>query len=601
MRLRVLYRVHPDDTCARVAAGALRRAGGETGARSRLPSRPVARLSPLLKQESRASTVYSPRCGVALIALAEGVRESARKIMPASSRASTPRSYMCDCACLSGEALRVRHANTAVISAASLLAELHHIVHLNASSVGGCSACPAFTQFRGLFLDGGSRRRAARLRALERVAQHHYRRHPCISAGRSRLVAPLVPPHVCIGVHAWRIMRVTSLMSDLVALSACQSDGVRRARAIIKRCRATAAPSGNATADASAASAAASSASFAHFQLYHAAVRRGKSYDGGSYWALALDDPPLSECDLALSDLAPSLKRYHSGVLGENAGAIALGLSAHCLRLPPWLSVASWKQDQRGKAPLPCRNLTAVPFDAVPTPRTEACVERPSATSGHAAGRQCGSGGTGVRGSGDDPRDDAPTAFLYSHWNPHYPRQDIRPAWDALYREELNASFSAAELKHLARIGSTGLRPDTLAATRQQFSGATHPCCSYFVARQASFRALGKLHALLLARVYLQEAGVDAGAGATAGVGDGLGGLEALLEAATVARGADASPTAATRNGPAERVVPLAGGDGSSKQGTVGVGRPWWSERAFAWARPDWAQLDPPRGDRGWR
>jgi hypothetical protein len=525
------------------------------------------------------------------VTFSRGAQPRHRQTMPAALP-STPRSYVCDCTCLSGEALRARHANALEVSAGSLLTELHHIIFSNASATR-CAACPTLMHFRALFLEGGAHRRAARLRALESVVQGHYRRHPCVGT--------VVPPHVCIGVNAWRIMRATTLMSDLAALSACQGEGVRRARATIKRCRAAAAaPSGNASHPN-----AEPSASFAHFQLYHAAVRRGKSYTGQSYWALALDDPPLSECDLVLSDLAPSLKRYHSGVLGENAGAMALGFAAHCLLLPPWLSIASWKQDQKGKAPLPCGNLTAAPFDALPVPSKHACG-RPGSKTRHAVGSRCGSGSSsGRRGGGAGEahqQEDVPTAFIYSHWNPHYPRQDIRPAWEALYREELNASFSTAELKHLARIGSTGLRSDTPASVRQVFSGATHPCCSYFVAPQASFRALAKLHALLLARVYLQEMGVADGEGAAAGVGDGLGGLESATTMATTTTGTGTGtlPATTSRNATAE---PLGQpresqppSDASSKDGSKTRAKPWWGDRAFAWARNDWAQIDLHRG-----
>ena len=402
---------------------------------------------------------------------------------------ATPKGFLCDCTCLT-DGLAVRHSEDGEPSAKSLLRELHHII---GAPVSSSCACPALAHFRSLFAAGS--RRAQRMHALARIAREHYARRPCGSTGESER------PHVCIGLHAWRIIRTTTLVTDIAELSACSGDAVRRARDALSRC--------------SAPGREAASSPFAHFQLYHAAVtlthKRGKTYDGASYHAIALDEPRQSECDLSLGELLPSLTRYHSGVLGESAGAMVLGFAAQCLDLPEWLSIASWKQDARGKAPLPCNNLTDAPFGAVPP-------------------------AYGLN--------DAPTAFVYSQWNPNYPRQDVRPAWEALYREALNVSLPASSLRHVSRlnVGVTGNR---------FFEGATHPCCSYFVARQASFRALAKLHALLLARVYLQEEPLE---------------------------GASSSGTRA------------AGGRKAN-----GTAQHWWDDRAFAWSRPDWAQIDRTR------
>ena len=102
---------------------------------------------------------------------------------------------------------------------------------------------------------------------------------------------------------------------------------------------------------------------------------------------------PRDACDLRLQSLAPSLTRYHSGVLGESAGVIALGLGARCLGLPDWLSLASWKQEAKG-FPLPCDGLRRVPLEVVPT-------------------------------------DEPPTALVYSHWDERFVRQPVNPAWAA--------------------------------------------------------------------------------------------------------------------------------------------------------------------------
>ena len=130
----------------------------------------------------------------------------------------------------------------------------------------------------------------------------------------------------------------------------------------------------------------------------------------------------------------------------------------------------------------------------------------------------------------------------------------------------LPAPVSFSSTRHVPRL-NMGVRP-----SNRYFEGATHPCCSFFIARQGSFRALAKLHALLLARVYLQD---EMHRGATEE--DEGGGTTASWV-----------PPASGRRG--EQL------GGTRNNGTArGTARRWWDDRAFAWSRPDWATIDVSR------
>ena len=379
--------------------------------------------------------------------------------MPLHATWGSPSSFACDCSCAT-RGLADRHP-TVTSFADALLKELRHI----SESDEPCSACATIEHFRTIV-----RSRKSAAHALRRVAHAHAAEHgPC-------------DHYSCVGLHAWRVVRVSTLATDLADLSACDSESARSERELMRRCAAEDAP-------------------FAHFQLYHAAVKHPKTYNGPHFWGLALDEPRQSSCDLSLNSLAPSLKRYHSGVLGESAGAMALGFGASCLRLPKWVSLASHKQDEKGY-PLPCANLTAIPFDSV------------NASS--------------------------PTALVYSQWTKTYPHQTILPSWSALLHEELGIEFSSSELSHVPRIGVSATHSAAFIEAKMPspFAGASHPCCSYMIVPRESVRALGKLHALLLMRVYLQK-----------------------------------------------RVVM-----------TANDTKPWWETRAFLWAKHNWAEADESRG-----
>ena len=339
----------------------------------------------------------------------------------------TTREYVCDCSCASAGLASRHHASTASARAESLLDELRYLIRSDA--VGAClDSCPALRDFRRLFRGA---QRDQRFSALEKVTKGHVAAHPC---EHERLA--------CIRMGAWQILRASSLITDLASLAACDSDGVRRARRALRACaRAPPHP-------------------FAHVQMYHSKAKHGKTYSPSpTYLGMALDGTPRdAACDLELKHLAPSLTRYHSGVLGEAAGTIALGLGAACLRLPEWLSLASWKQASKG-FPLPCANLTSAPFAAVP------------------------------RGTG------TPTALVYSHWDEKYVRQGVAPAWAALFTDELGVAFDRSTTFRVPRM--------FMAFDALPFISASHVCCSYLIARQPSVRALAKMLVMLLMRVYV--------------------------------------------------------------------------------------------------
>ena len=189
--------------------------------------------------------------------------------MPLYATWGSPSSFACDCSCAT-RGLVDRHP-TVTSFADALLKELRHI----SESDEPCAACATIEHFRTIV-----RSRKSAAHALRRVAHAHAAEHgPC-------------EHYSCVGLHAWRVVRVSTLVTDLADLSACDSESARSERELMRRCAAEDAP-------------------FAHFQLYHAAVKHPKTYSGPQFWGLALDEPRQSSCDLSLNSLAPSLKRYH--------------------------------------------------------------------------------------------------------------------------------------------------------------------------------------------------------------------------------------------------------------------------------------------------
>ena len=184
---------------------------------------------------------------------------------------------------------------------------------------------------------------------------------------------------------------------------------------------------------------------------------------------------------------------------------------------------------------------------------------------------------------------------------------DVRPAWSALLADELGVHLSRDEIAHLPRL-----------SVAAGIAGASHPCCGYVVMRRDGLRAMAKLQALLLLRVYLQEAHEPAGLAAgpaepsrdvTRGpegrctgasrpprnqrLGARHEGLSANRTHATVAEAtvsASASETELRMRGAAST------NRASRPHDAPPTDQPWWAERAFAFAKPNWAAFDGRRG-----
>ena len=312
--------------------------------------------------------------------------------------------WHCDCSCIA-RGLETRHIAASVDA---LARELDFILENKTP----CPSCPALDDFRRVFSSNRSRVRLASMAAAQ------FNAHPC---------APSLSAANCIGAHSWKMVRVSTLFADLGRLQACEIAPARRA------CGPPAARP------------------FVHVQAYHAAAAHGATYEGAL--GFALDGPRRNECDVALTELAPTLQRYDSAVLGETAGIIALGLGAECLGLPDWISFGSWKQDRKGHR-LPCRNWTSFPFETI---------------------------GRGLPG---------PVAGVYADVN-RMPRQVVRGPWKELYNL---VGLSLVRRTHISRLHE---------AAGAGWAGRSYPCCNYFVARRSSFRALAKLHAVFVAHLYL--------------------------------------------------------------------------------------------------
>ena len=114
-------------------------------------------------------------------------------------------SFTCDCSCVaSGTRDRHRHA-----SVEAVVIELHFLAHANASA---CQrTCPALAHFQGLLRAGGPSQIL-----LRDAAASQYADNPCDGS---------MPAHRCVAMHAWRLVRLSTLLTDLTSLAACDGDG----------------------------------------------------------------------------------------------------------------------------------------------------------------------------------------------------------------------------------------------------------------------------------------------------------------------------------------------------------------------------------------
>ena len=85
----------------------------------------------------------------------------------------------------------------------------------------------------------------------------------------------------------------------------------------------------------------------------------------GAYLAMSVGvkSNVSSECELHASMMSEKINML-SGGWGETIPHILLGLAGHCLELPKWISLASWKQDAKTFR-LPCESLTAFDFNSI--------------------------------------------------------------------------------------------------------------------------------------------------------------------------------------------------------------------------------------------
>lgn len=253
---------------------------------------------------------------------------------------SKPQDWACDCGC-AVSVVRNVSANCPVHRAArvhsAVVAALLQLMEV--SDLERCTTCPSLQHYRRLMGDSSAKR-------LEKITAEHLWASPC---DRSTTFAS------CVVQQTMTIMRIATLLTDMVELSRCR--GARR-HAEARRAL-------------DCASLGRDGLQLAHFQVHHAAAPHGRTYQqsrrpnaSAAYLGLANEGSRRDECDLSLPALSESLVRYHSMVFAEAAATIALGMGSSCLSLPEWISVASWQQDSKG-ASLPCDNLTSFPYGSV--------------------------------------------------------------------------------------------------------------------------------------------------------------------------------------------------------------------------------------------
>ena len=125
--------------------------------------------------------------------------------------------YLCDCHCVESD-LDARHPHGA--SASAVFEELQFLLRADLSA---CTNCPAIMHFQASV---NGRKKVARLQKLERVARTAYAADPCRRADDLQ----------CIVERAWRVVRASTLATDLAALSTCDSKRIRKARALLQSC-----------------------------------------------------------------------------------------------------------------------------------------------------------------------------------------------------------------------------------------------------------------------------------------------------------------------------------------------------------------------------
>eukprot|EP01060_Flectonema_neradi_P000339 TRINITY_DN10223_c0_g1_i1.p1 TRINITY_DN10223_c0_g1~~TRINITY_DN10223_c0_g1_i1.p1 ORF type:complete len:514 (+),score=59.27 TRINITY_DN10223_c0_g1_i1:3-1544(+) len=91
---------------------------------------------------------------------------------------------------------------------------------------------------------------------------------------------------------------------------------------------------------------------------------------GKAFLSMPIGDSKTTDesCQLHASVLSKKINSLSRG-WGETVPHILLGLTSHCLDLPKWVSIASWKQDVKTFR-LPCESLTAFDFNSVTNDNT---------------------------------------------------------------------------------------------------------------------------------------------------------------------------------------------------------------------------------------